>query len=301
MKHALRPVWMLSLAFMAMLVLSAAVLSPRERDVIKHTFDVRPGETLFLDLDRGHVEVEVTDASKVFIELERVAQAESKEAARELLEQFHTYEFEREDRRGVHIRSRVDENRRGFSFRRNPKIKIHVRVRVPEAYNVNFSNGAGNIEITDVNGNIIGETGAGAIQIEDVRGEVEITSGAGNVEINGEITRAKVTTGAGNVELYGVAGEIIATTGTGNVYAEITAQPQQDSKLRTGAGNVTVSIADDVSVNLNGSTRLGNVECEFPIQVSKKFLSHSFSGQINGGGARIEMYVAVGNVIVKRR
>ena len=259
-----------------------------------------PGETLFLDIDRGSLEVEVTDQSKVFIELERIAEAESKELARRLLEQFHSYEFEREANRGVIVRSRIDTDRRRFRLRRDSKIKVRLRVRVPEEYNINFSSGAGNVEIVDVDGRISGTTGAGSITIHDVSGEVDIRSGAGDVEIDGVLERAKVTTGAGNVEIYGVLGEIIATTAAGNVFAEITAQPKSNSRLQTAAGNVTVSLADDVRVDIAGSTKVGSISCDFPIDMSKKFLSNSFSGKINGGGAEIELYTAFGNVTVRR-
>lgn len=270
------------------------------RDVVKKTYDVRPGGTLHIDMDHGNIEVETTTGNRVFIELERIARADDEEFAARMLER-HEYAF---DKRGndVYIRSRYDDDK-GFlkKWRRRSQLKIQVVVKVPERYSVNFSSGAGNVEIVDVEGLIEGETGAGNIILDGVRGVVEISSGAGNVEIEGDVERAEVSTGAGNINLHGLRGAVEANTGAGNIYAEITRQPEQDSELGSGAGNVTVYLADDVSVYVDATAALGSAECDFPLRVEKKWLKKSFSGEINGGGPELRMYAGVGNVTLRRR
>ncbi len=268
------------------------------RDVIKKTYDVRPGGTLHLDMDHGNIEIETTSGNRVMIELERVSSADSRDLAERVLEQ-HEYAF---DKRGndVHIRSRYDDDRGMMKWRKRSKLKIHVLVRVPEQYNVDFSNGAGNVDIVDLEGRIEGRTGAGNITIDDVRGTIDISSGAGNIEIEGDLDNAEVNTGAGNINLYGLRGAVEANTGAGNIFAEITRQPRQDSELHSGAGNVTVELDDDVSVYVDATAALGSAECDFPLKVSKKWLKKSFSGEINGGGPELRMFAGVGNVTLRR-
>ena len=269
------------------------------RDVIKKTYDVRPGGTLHLDMDYGNIEIETTSGNRVLIELERIARADDKEIAKRMLER-HTYDF---DKRGndVYIRSRYGDDK-GFvkKWRRRSRLKVNVVVKVPERYSVDFSSGAGNVEIVDVEGLIEGRTGAGNIILDGVRGIVEITSGAGNVEIEGDLERVEVNTGAGKITLHGVQGAVEASTGAGNVYAEIINQPNQDSELRSGAGNVTVHLADDISVYVDATASLGSADCDFPLKVEKKWLKKSFSGEINGGGPELRMYAGVGNVTLRR-
>ena len=160
------------------------------RDVIKKTYDVRPGGTIHIDMDFGNIEIETTRDNRVLIELVRVAKAEDRALAERVLKQ-HEYAF---DKRGndVYIRSRYDHDK-GFmkKWRRRSRLKIQVIVKVTERYSVNFSNGAGNVDIVDVEGLIEGRTGAGNITLDGVHGIVEISSGAGNVEIAGDLDEAQ--------------------------------------------------------------------------------------------------------------
>ncbi len=274
--------------------------TPSARDVIKKEYKVNPGGELSLDLDRGNIHIKTTKDNEVKIELERHARAESSEKAERILKSAHRYEF---DKRGddVSIQSRLDEERGQMRWRKGPAIKIKLTVRVPREYDINFKTGAGNITILDVTGEITGRTGAGNILIEDVEGNLDVKSGAGNVEISGELKDADIATGAGNLSIYADVDVLSAMAGTGNVTVEIRGQPKGETRLKTGAGNVSLSLSEDVQANVRATASLGAASCDFPMEFSKKLLSHSFSGQINGGGnASIVLTAGVGNVSLHR-
>ena len=286
-------------AVTALVLVAAAV--PRERDVIKKEFDVKSGGTLFLDLDHGRVEIESTQQDKVLITMERIATAQDRSQAREMLKTSHRYQFEKRQDNSVHIESRVDRGRR-MNLRRQGSIKIRFTIRVPEKFNIEFKSGSGDMTIVDVAGHVRGHTGAGKIVLEEASGIVELTSGAGNIDVEGDdLERVHINTGAGNVTLRGITGSVEANTGAGNMYVEIDDQPVNDSQLRTGAGNLTVLLDEDVSLDFSGKAALGNVTCDFPVEISKSLLSKSFSGSVNGGGVVLEMRAGVGNVILKRK
>ena len=282
------------------LVLLAFSSIPTARDVIKKEYKVNLGGALNLDLDRGNIHVEVIDGNYVKIELERRTRAETQEQAEKLLKDGHRYEFDK-DGDDVHIWSRVEDNVRKMHWKKGPAIKIKLSVRIPREYDVDFKTGAGNITITDVYGEITGRTGAGNIMLEDIEGDLDVKSGAGNIEVSGNLEDADVATGAGNLSIYAQADALYATAGTGNVTVELQGQPEGKSKLRTGAGNVSLSLSKDVQADVRGTASLGAASCEFPIEISKKFLSNSFSGEINGGGdASIVLTSGVGNVSLRR-
>ena len=291
-------------AFLTLLLLATTLaadiglIRAPERDVVKKEYAVSPGGTLHVEMDRGNIEVETTDKDRVFIELRRSAKADSKEKEAAILD-AHEYDFDKR-RNDVYIRTRFRSDRGAPRLRRGPRLRINLIVRVPEHYHVSFRNGAGNVEIMDVNGNMDGQTGAGNIELDDVTGMVNVKSGAGNVEVSGEVSSIDVNTGAGNIELFGLQGSVSAATGAGNIEAVIVRQPHEDSELSTGAGNVVVALAEDISVDIHATTSMGSADCEFPLPVSKNFLSRSFSGAINGGGARIQMRAGMGNVTLKR-
>ena len=289
-------------AALASLLIAVLTLVPsllQEGDVIKKEFTVSPGGTLYVDLDRGNMYVEVVRSDRVQITMERDAKAENKDAERAMLKN-HEYSFDKRSN-DVHIRSRFRHQRRPLQWRGRNPVKIKLTVGVPSEYSVEFHNGSGNIEVEDVTGRVEGRTGAGNIVLSDITGIVDIKSGAGNVEVEGEIERASIHTGAGNIEVRGPLGSADINSGAGNIDTEIIAQPSGDTRFRTGAGNVVVTLDEDVSVRVEAKTALGSAHCEFPLEVSKSFLSKSFSGEINGGDAVLEMHAGVGNVTLKRR
>jgi len=311
MNHRLR--WISPLSVLLVLLFSSAPLPVHAggfgegpetgtldvKDVVKKAYTVRPGGTLHLDLDHGNVDIETVRDNRVLIVIERIAKADTREEASEIL-QRHEYDFVQDDG-DVRVRSRFDKDDSFWGrWRGHDRLKVHMRVRVPEEYNVEFSSGAGNVVIADVNGIISGRTGAGNIDIKNVQGVVEVTSGAGNINVEGDLDRVKVDTGAGNVNLNGVYGAVKATTGAGNIFAEILGQPEEASHLRSGAGNVTVRLAEGVSVYVDGSASMGTCETDFPLEVEGKWFKRSFSGQVNGGGPELRLSAGVGNVTLKK-
>ena len=214
---------------------------PNASDVIKKEYQVDPGGVLRLDMDRGNIELEAIDDNYVKIELERSARAESSEEADRILKSAHRYEFSKVGDE-VSIQSRIDEKWGQKRWRKGPAVKIHLTVRMPRQFDIDFKSGAGNITIMEVNGEVVGRTGAGNILIEDAEGELDVKSGAGNIEIYGELDEATVVTGAGNISVSAIVDKLHATAGTGNVDVELIGQPRGKSKVNTGAGNISLSL-----------------------------------------------------------
>lgn len=275
---------------------------PGTKDIIKVRFNVQPGGTLYIDIDRGLIEIEASGDDEVYVELERDVRGVSSEQEKQILEQ-HEYDISK-DGNNVVVESRFDADDGGsWSWRRLHKKKIFkltVTIRVPERYNIDFENGAGNVTIEDLDGTVVGRTGAGNIVVGDINGPVDISSGAGNINIASVVGYVDVRTGAGNITIDEVAGEIDAQTGAGNVVATVTSQPREDSDLGSGAGNVTVYLAEDIAVDVDAHSSLGSASCEFDLRVKGKWMSKSFGGEINGGGPALTLHSGVGNVSLRR-
>ncbi len=279
-------------------LLVVAYASAQESSNINREFRVRPGGTLYLDLDSGTIEVEVHEGNRLIVDLERTTKSRDRDAFEVMLER-HDYDIEKEGN-DVTIWSRFGRAQRGVRWQRSMRVRVTVMVRVPQSFNVAFESGAGNVEIAKLSGAITGHTGAGNIIVEKHNGTLDLVSGAGNVNVSGKLTLVAVKTGAGNIELRGMLDGLDVVSGAGNVFAEITHQPDKDLKLRTGAGNVTVALDSDIGLDIEGTASLGSASCEFPIEVTGKLLKKSFVGSINGGGPNLRMQAGVGNVTLKR-
>jgi DUF4097 and DUF4098 domain-containing protein YvlB len=287
------------LLLLATLLVSRGALAGDIKDTVKESFKVRPGGTLFVDIDHGNVEVEAARGDVVRIEVERSVDTDDADDAKELLDR-HDLKIE-QNGNNVSIESRFD-TESGFwgKIRRGTHFRVRVYVQVPPQYNVDFSSGAGNIDIADLDGGVEGRTGAGNIGIGAVSGSVDVSSGSGNIQVEGARGLVEASTGAGNVELREVRGEVRVNTGAGNLTVYITEQPRNESRLSTGAGNVTVYLGDRVGVDVSAEASMGSAQTDFPLRVEGKWMRKSFEGRVNGGGPDLRMHAGVGNVALKR-
>jgi hypothetical protein len=269
---------------------------------VKKTFNVRPGGTLFLDIDRGSIEVRTISGNQVHIEMDRRIRGVDDKDIKEFLER-HNYEL-RQDGNDIIIDSKFDDDEQkswGNSRRHNDEqFRMRLTVLVPERFNLDFLSGAGNVEIEDLDGFVTGRTGAGNIEIGDISGSVDLMSGAGFINIDSVAGVADVLSGAGNITIGELGGNITAQTGAGNIEVTITEQPRGDSKLTSGAGTVTVYMDDNIAVDVEARSSLGSADSAFGHKVNGKWMSKSFEGRVNGGGPALVMHSGVGSVSLRK-
>lgn len=269
------------------------------RDTVRKSFKVSPGATFSVDMDLGNVEVRPASGRMLVVEVIRIVGVDRREDAKEMLEQ-HQVDF---DERGddVLLRSRFSRDRSFWDkWRGRTEFKVQVVVELPEGSHLDFKTGAGNVEVTGVEGNVTGKTGAGNITLRTIEGDVSVASGSGNILISGVRGRSDVRTGAGNVQLEGALGALSVSTGAGNVEAEIARQPSGESVLESGAGNVTVYLAPRVGVRVNAVAALGSVSTDYPLKVEGKWMRQSFAGAVNGGGPELRLRSGVGSVVLRK-
>ena len=271
------------------------------KDTVKRSYKVRPGGTLELDIDRGRVEVLPGPGREVLIEVERNVTTDDRSKAESIFER-HDLQIEERDS-GIYVGSRFDNNEDTFwnRIRSTDRLRVRVRVRIPEDYNIEFKAGAGSVELGSFSGDISGVTGAGNIEIGVVSGSVDVVSGSGNIVIEGAGGKVEVYTGAGNVDVRSVRGEATVKAGAGNVEVFITEQPEGASDFSTGAGNVMVYLAGSVGVEVDAECAVGSASTDYPLKVEGKWTRKSFSGAVNGGGPELRLYAAVGNVTLRKR
>jgi putative adhesin len=291
-----RAVRVLALLAFATLAGATVALAGGEKDTIKRSFDVEPGGTVYVDVDRGNVIVESIGGTRVHVEMERTVDRQDLDDMKRILAR-HEWEIEGDDE-DVVIESRFDT--RNLRRRNGDGFRLTVTIRVPAEYNVDFKTGAGNVTISDLSGFVEGKTGAGNITIGEINGDVEVLSGSGNVEVEAVTGSLEVLSGAGNIRLGFVGGEVEATTGAGEITARITDQLTEDVSLQTGAGDVTVYMGDDIGVDVDARASVGSASCEFGLRVRGKWMSKTFEGRINGGGPSLTIRAGVGNVSLLR-
>jgi DUF4097 and DUF4098 domain-containing protein YvlB len=94
-------------------------------------------------------------------------------------------------------------------------------------------------------------------------------------------------------------GIIDASTSGGSIHAYISGQPEDDCRLTTSGGSITVKLDSEVGVYLDAATSAGYVETDFPITTKGRTNKHSLRGQINDGGPELYLRTSAGSIRVR--
>lgn len=298
-------------------------------DVIKRGFNVGDGGTLHLDGAYGDIRI-VTGGTGVAIEV--IRDADGRRGERRMAEHKITFEQRGND---VLIDSDFDGDRvRWFSWD-GDDYDVQWNIRVPDRYNVDVSTSGGKIEIDEIEGTVdartsgggirtgrlggkstlktsggsitvdgasaelLAHTSGGSITIGDTTGPVEAKTSGGSIKlarINGSVV---ARTSGGGIRIEDAAGSVDARTSGGSIHAQISRQPNGDSRLSTSGGGVVVTLAPSIAVDLDAEASGGGVTSDVPVTVQGLQGDDSIRGKINGGGPRLVLRSSGGGVRVK--
>ncbi len=293
----------------------ALTCSAAPRDVLERAFEVGPGGTLRIQLDRGAIHVKTAESDRVEVtivrELKRGSEAQGREA-------FEAHKVElRQDGNTVSVHT---ETARHFRlFRRNPanRLQVECTVTIPKRFNVNLGTAGGNIEIASLEGTVEASTAGGSIHLLGARGDVHLQTSGGNLHagrvegslraqtsggsivVDSAAGAVEAETSGGNIEILDAQSTVSARTAGGNLSARWTRQPKGNSVLRTSGGNVTATLGDGVGAAIAARTSGGNIHSDFPGQANRD--RSQLTAQANGGGPDLLLETSGGNITIRRR
>jgi lia operon protein LiaG len=208
-----------------------------------------------------------------------------------------------------------------------------MKVRVPAGYRVAFHLAVGRVSLANVNGEILVESHSAPVTATGAKGTLSVDVGSGDVRVTGAEGTLSVDTGSGPVEVTGFRGdELSVDTGSGQVSGselsarsihidtgsgdiELTAVTCPELALETGSGNISTDVrgpvrdlaletgSGDISVRAPASlageveieTASGEIETDFPIQVTRHARDHVV-GRIGDGVGRVAIETGSGDV-----
>jgi DUF4097 and DUF4098 domain-containing protein YvlB len=212
-----------------------------------------------------------------------------------------------------------------------------MKVRVPAGHRVAFHLAVGRVSVTNVNGEILVDShsapvmasgtkgslvldvGSGQVQVSGAEGDLSVDTGSGPVEVTGFrggelsidtgsgqvsgtnlIARAiQVDTGSGDIELSAVTcPELALDTGSGRITTEVRG-PVRDLALETGSGDISVRAPATLAGEVEIETASGEIETDFPIQVTRHARDHVV-GRIGDGVGRVAIETGSGDVRLLR-
>lgn len=344
------PALMIALASSA-----ASAQAPSERHVLS-------GERVAIWNLAGRTELVAGSGREVIVELTRGgddgARLAVEASAGRMVVKYPSRDIvyrERTDSRGWEVRLRVDEDgtfsggwdddRSGRSVRIRSSgggLEAHadLRIQVPPGQRVALYVGVGEIEASNVNGEIevrtsassirgrglegrfTGRTGSGRIFLENLNteraaastgsgsieltsvtsGELRVSTGSGSIEGRSIKTdRLDASTGSGSIRMDEVtAGDVRSSTGSGSVRLDLQTTPA-DLMARTGSGSVTLRLPANTEADLDIRTGSGGISTDFPVTM-EQVRRNELRGRIGTGtGGRLRVSTGSGGVRLERQ
>jgi lia operon protein LiaG len=157
--------------------------------------------------------------------------------------------------------------------------------------------GSGDVRATGGEGTLSVDTGSGSVELSGFRGD-ELSVDTGSGQVSGSQLNAKsiqVDTGSGDIELTAVTcPELALETGSGSISTEVRG-PVRDLALETGSGDISVRAPANLAGDVEIETASGEIETDFPIQVTRHARDHVV-GRIGDGVGRVAIETGSGDV-----
>jgi DUF4097 and DUF4098 domain-containing protein YvlB len=162
--------------------------------------------------------------------------------------------------------------------------------------------GSGPVAVSGARGDLSVDTGSGVVEVSRFEGtELSVDTGSGEVtatEVRAEVI--SIDTGSGDIRLTGAgAPRLSLETGSGNVTADVRAD-LATLTVETGSGNIAVSAPPGLGAEVEIETSSGDIETDFPLQVTRHSRDH-LVGRIGNGRGRIAIETGSGDVRLLKR
>jgi len=162
--------------------------------------------------------------------------------------------------------------------------------------------GSGGVSVTDTEGDLSVDTGSGSVSLTAVRGE-EVLVDTGSGRVSGSDVSARrvlVDTGSGGIVLDRLSTEQLrCDTGSGGVEVELLTDVS-DLEIDTGSGAVVLYVPAMISAELEVDTGSGSIAIEVPVDYREKSRSYVL-GKIGDGNGRIYIDTGSGGVRIRRK
>src|SRR6185436_12788989 len=135
------------------------------------------------------------------------------------------------------------------------------------------------------------------VRAERIRGSIDVDNQNGSVTVNDVDGNATVTTSFSPVFLEKVDGTIDVRNQNGTISVSGVRQPCRDISLRTSFAPIKLALPSGGRYNLSARTSFGRISTDLPVTTTS-VSDESLTGTINGGGCRLELVTANGNVTI---
>ena len=252
----------------------------RFQSVVVHRLDVEPKATLHMKGLRGDIVLMGTDVQRIVIEEKITVKTRREDRAQEIIERVKgelsppaaspascgtSPAFRRGGEAYVFQASELSDRNVSYSY----------KARVPQTFNVIIHSYGGDVELSDLQGDLEARTGGGDIALSNSAGRIKAQTGGGDIDVFKVEGQVDLFTGGGDIEGRTVEGKINASTGGGDIDfwtgkgnfifntgggdIDLRNLEGTDLEARTGGGDIEVV---DITARVNLMTGGGDISAE---------------------------------------
>lgn len=302
------------LVFLALVPFAAGAIDHDE----ERTFAVQPGCTLKVELYRGSIDVQESDAPEITviahttIAVTTVEKAEPLRAALalEIRQEGNTIVVRAADPSGHGVK---------FSWNDNPPVDLDCRILVPRRCQVDLRTHVGGITVGNLTGRVSARTTTGNLFLRRIDGTADVATQAGDVIISrcsGDVSaktgqgvirvgtlggRAVLKNAGGDIEVLEAHAGLEAEADVGDVTVGLPNDLTGETKIRTAYGSIFAKIDPAANCAIRASSFWGHVENKLPLAIESGGNGKGkLAGRLNDGGSLVTLHANGGHVFLQR-
>ncbi len=173
-------------------------------------------------------------------------------------------------------------------------------IRVDSGQDIRASTSGGSIRIGRASGGVIATTAGGSIHVDDAAGSVTAKTSGGSIRIGKAGGKLHAETAGGGIDIEQAGGTITALTSAGSVKARFTKDLEENSRIETSGGNVTITVPSTFNAELDAEASGGRVSTDLPVTVSGHQGHGSLKGKIGSGGKTLKLRTSAGGIQLRK-
>jgi hypothetical protein len=180
-------------------------------------------------------------------------------------------------------------------------VSVDFVITVPDKTSLDLTTHNGEIEITNITGQVKGITHNGEVTAGKVSGAINLQTHNGNVDCQNVTGDMTLGTHNGNVLCAEVSGNMQLRSHNGQINASYSkaARPVCNVSIVTHNGDVKLAAPPNFSAKVNASTHNGSINTDLPITVTGKMNKGELTGTIGAGEGNLHVETYNGSINIK--
>lgn len=183
-----------------------------------------------------------------------------------------------------------------YMGKRSSEPPVHLEVSVPNDIALIIETASASIVVREYTGELEAASVSGDILVEDVHGYITLRSNRGDVMVQDSVGRISIVGNYGLLSLDNAHGDIGVSTIMGKVVFSGSILMEDDVRLETDHGAVSVHLGADSAMDLQVRSTSGDVTCLVPGMTST---TRTCDGTMNTGGGNLSIRTVSGSVTLQ--